>query len=355
VLGNLELLERSTECRSAAAQRQIANARRAVERGASLTRRLLAFSRRQALSPQLTDLNRLVGGMSDLLRRTLGESTEVEAVLAGGLWPTFVDQNQLESVLLNLAVNARDAMPAGGKLTIETANTYLDDDYAASHVEVTAGQYVLLAVTDTGLGMSAETQARAFEPFFTTKSADQGTGLGLSQVYGFVKQSGGHVKIYSEPGHGTTVKIYLPRHVPLAADVPEPAPERQPALAPGQGETVLVVEDDDGVRQYATAALRQLGYGVFEAVDGPSALRVLESKADIDLLFTDVGLPGMNGRELVRQAERLRPGLRVLFTTGYARNAIVHGGLLDPGVQVLPKPFTIDGLARKLRQMLDSG
>ncbi len=350
ILGNLELLDRHEDAQSPAIQRLIANARRAVERGAGLTKRLLAFSRRQALAPSVTDLNRLVAGMSELLQRSLGENISIETVFAGGLWPSFVDQNQLESALLNLAVNARDAMPEGGKLTIETANTYLDDDYAAGHAEVTAGQYVLLAVTDTGTGMTKEVQTRAFEPFFTTKTDGQGTGLGLSQTYGFVKQSGGHVKIYTEAGHGTTVKIYLSRHFGVSA--PEPMPVRQPALAAGHGETVLVVEDDPGVRQYATAALRQLGYNVFEAEDGPSALRILESQADIALMFTDVGLPGMNGRVLARDAERLRPGLNVLFTTGYARNAIVHRGLLEPGVQVLPKPFTIDGLARKLRQVL---
>ena len=353
VLGNLELLGRQTECQSGTPQRLIANARRAVERGAGLTRQLLAFSRRQALAPAPTEVNRLVAGMSDLLRRTLGEAIAVESVLGGGLWPAFVDQNQLESALLNLAVNARDAMPEGGKLTIETANTYLDEDYAASRSDVTPGQHVMIAVTDTGTGMSPEIRARVFEPFYTTKSADQGTGLGLSQVYGFVKQSGGHVAIYSEPGQGTTVKLYLPRHI--GGGTFEPSPERQPALASGQGETVLIVEDDEGVRQYASAALRQLGYNVYEAADGPSALRILESQTDITLLFSDVVLPGMNGRVLAQEARRRRPDLKVLFTTGYSRNAIVHGGFLDPGVQLLPKPFTIDSLARKLRQMLDGG
>ena len=351
ILGSLELVGRDQACQGATIQRLIGNAKRAVERGASLTRRLLAFSRRQTLAPRHTDLNRLVAGMSDLMRRTLGEAIEIETVSGGGLWPAFVDQNQLESALLNLAVNARDAMPEGGKLTIETANVYLDDDYAASHSEVTAGQYAMLAVTDTGSGMSQDVQARAFEPFFTTKTDGQGTGLGLSQVYGFVKQSNGHLKIYSEPGQGTTVKIYLPRH--FGDDDTDAKTERQPAFAPGHGETLLVVEDDDGVRQYASTALRQLGYNVIEAADGPRALRMLEGQAEIDLLFTDVGLPGMNGRALAREAERIRPGLKVLFTTGYARNAIVHGGLLDRGIQLLPKPFTIDGLARKLRQMLD--
>ena len=351
ILGNLELLARHGEIQNPAIQRLLGNAQRAVERGASLTKRLLAFSRRQTLAPSFTDLNRLVSGMSDLLRRTLGEAVDVETVLAGGLWSTFVDQNQLESALLNLAVNARDAMPSGGRLTIETGNTYLDDEYAAAHAEVTPGQYVVMAVTDTGAGMSDDVRVRAFEPFFTTKAGSQGTGLGLSQVYGFVKQSAGHVKIYSEPERGSTVKIYLPRYV--GHGIPEPVPERQEALAPGHGETVLVVEDDDGVRQYGTTALRQLGYHVFEAADGPAALRILEQQKDIALMFTDVGLPGMNGRVLAGHAARLRPGLKVVFTTGYARNAIVHGGLLDPGVELLPKPFTIDSLARKLRQVLD--
>jgi PAS domain S-box-containing protein len=351
ILGNLELLGRHSEIQNPAIQRLIGNAQRAVERGASLTKRLLAFSRRQMLAPSFTDLNRLVAGMSDLLRRTLGESIAVETVLAGGLWSALVDQNQLESALLNLAVNARDAMPSGGKLTIETGNTYLDEEYAAAHAEVTPGQYVVLAVTDSGAGMSDDIRARAFEPFFTTKAGNQGTGLGLSQVYGFVKQSAGHVKIYSEAERGATVKIYLPRYI--GQGVHEPALERQAALAPGHGETVLVVEDDDGVRQYSSTALRQLGYHVFEAADGAAALRVLEHQKDIALLFTDVGLPGINGRVLAKQAQRRLPGLRVVFTTGYARNAIVHGGLLDPGVELLPKPFTIDSLARKLRQVLD--
>ena len=353
VLGNLELLARQPEAQNATPQRLIGNAKRAVDRGANLTRRLLAFSRRQALAPTPTDLNRLVAGMSDMLRRTLGEGIGVETVLAGGLWATLIDQNQLEAALLNLAVNSRDAMPEGGKLTIETANTYLDEDYAASRSEVTPGQHVMLAVTDTGEGMSPDIQARAFEPFYTTKGADQGTGLGLSQVYGFVKQSGGHVAIYSEPGHGTTVKIYLPRYV--GEGMPEPAAERQPALASGQGETVLIVEDDEAVRQYASAALRQLGYNVYEAADGPSALRILETQTDISLLFSDVVLPGMNGRVLAQEARRRRPELKVLFTTGYSRNAIVHGGFLEHGVHLLPKPFTIDSLGRKLRQVLDEG
>src|SRR6185312_11540089 len=313
--------------------------------------RLLAFSRRQALEPRVTDLNRLVGAMSELLGRTLGENIQVEIVQAAGLWRTSVDPNQLESAWLNLASNARDAMPEGGKLTIETGNTYIDEEYAMVHAEVKAGQYVLLAVTDTGSGMPPDVMEHAFEPFFTTKPEGRGTGLGLSQVYGFVKQSGGHVKLYSESGQGTTVKIYLPRE--------EAEPEAERPLPRGdvaslaRGETVLLVEDDEGVREYAVHALTMLGYRVLEAADGITALKLLESDPRVTVLLTDVGLPGLNGRQLADQAHSRRPALKVLFTTGYARNAIVHNGLVDAGVEVLIKPFTVDRLARKLREVID--
>jgi CheY-like chemotaxis protein len=292
--------------------------------------------------------------MSDMLRRTLGETIAMETVLAGGLWPTFADPNQVESAVLNLAVNARDAMPEGGRLTIETANAHLDEAYAAAHQEVLPGQYVLIAVSDTGSGMSKEAIAKAFEPFFTTKEPGQGTGLGLSQVYGFVKQSGGHVKIYSEPGAGTTVKIYLPRY--FGAEAPaEIEPSRVSIPAAVHAETVLVVEDDEDVRASGAESLRELGYRVLEAPDGPAALQLLETDPSIRLLFTDVGLPGgQDGRQLADAARRRWPGLKVLFTTGYARNAIVHQGRLDPGVALIVKPYTHATLAAKIRAVLDN-
>jgi CheY-like chemotaxis protein len=332
-------------------KRLIENAQRGAQRAATLTQRLLAFSRRAPLDPRIVDLGRLVTGMSDLLRRSLGESIAVETVLSGGLWRVHVDPNQLEMAILNLAVNARDAMPQGGRLTIETANTCLDETYAVAQAEVVPGQYAVICITDTGTGMSKDVAAQAFEPFFTTKGTGHGTGLGLSQVYGFVKQSGGHVKLYSEPNEGTTIKIYLPR---FSGDAETEAPgTRWQPLARGS-ETVLVVEDEDDVRAYSCETLRDLGYDVLEAPDGMVALRILEERPEVALLFTDVGLPGkFNGRQLADEAKRRRPELRVLFTTGYARNAIVHDGRLDPGVQLLTKPFTYDALASKLRDLLD--
>jgi signal transduction histidine kinase len=325
-----------------------------AERAATLTHRLLAFARRQTLDPKPVDANKLVAGMSELLRRTLGESVALETVLAGGLWRTIADANQLENVLLNLAVNARDAMPDGGRLTIETANTYLDDAYAAEHEDVSAGQYVMIAVSDTGTGMDRETLSRVFEPFFTTKDVGQGTGLGLSQVYGFIKQSNGHVNMYSEPGQGTAVKLYLPR---LTADRPEVvvAEEVKEVVAGGRGETILVVEDEAEVREHAVTSLAELGYRVLSAGDGAGALRILARNRGVDLLFTDIGLPGgMTGRQLAEAARARRPDLKVVYTTGYARNAIVHGGLLDPGQELLPKPFSYAALASKIRATLDS-
>jgi CheY-like chemotaxis protein len=326
---------------------------RGADRAASLTQRLLAVSRRQSLDPKPVDVGRLVTGMSELLRRTLGEQIAIETVLAGGLWRVHVDPNQLEIGILNLAVNARDAMPGGGKLTIETANAYLDEAYAASQAEVVPGQYVVVSISDTGTGMSREVQAHAFEPFYTTKDIGQGTGLGLSQVYGFVKQSGGHVRLYSEEGEGTAVKLYLPRL--LAADeagVAEAVTDHAPHSR--IGETILVVEDDEDVRAHSTGILRELGYVVLVAPLAAPALQILEEHPEISLLFTDVGLPGgMNGRQLADEARKRRPGLKVLFTTGYARNAIVHDGRLDPGVSLLTKPFTFNALAAKLDDLLD--
>ena len=271
-------------------------------------------------------------------------------MLAAGLWRVYVDPNQLENAILNLAVNARDAMPSGGKLTIETGNTWLDDDYAATHAEVTPGQYALVAISDSGEGMSEEVIERAFEPFFTTKPAGKGTGLGLAQVHGFVKQSGGHINLYSEPGHGTTINIYLPRHA--AQGEAEPAADRTTTAGAAQGESVLLVEDDDNVRLYGVEALKTLGYAVFEASESGAALRILEQRPEIAVLFTDVGLPGVNGRKLAEAAKSRAPNLKVLYTTGYARNAIVHNGILDTGVDLLAKPFTVEALGRKLQQML---
>jgi CheY-like chemotaxis protein len=352
ILGNLDTLTRSIPPESARLLRAATNAMSGARRAAALTQRLLAFSRRQPLDPKPISINGLVTGLSELIHRTLGETIAVETVLAAGLWRVEVDPNELESAILNLAVNARDAMPEGGRLTIETANSHIDDAYAVSHVEVLPGQYVAISVSDTGAGMDARTMAQAFEPFFTTKPVGKGTGLGLSQVYGFVKQSGGHVKIYSEPGQGTTVKIYLPR---LIGEATEPeAAEDLPSPEAESEETILVLEDDDDVRTYTVEILRELGYRVLEAHDGPSALRLLERQARVDLLFSDVVLPGgMTGAQAAAQARELRPGLKVLFTTGYARNAIIHHGRLDAGVQLITKPFTSTDLATKIRDVLD--
>jgi CheY-like chemotaxis protein len=305
------------------------------------------------LDPKPIDVNTLVSGMSDLLHRTLGETIELETVRAGRLWSAEADANELESALLNLALNARDAMPQGGRLTIETANVDLDRAYAATQTEVIPGQYVSIAVSDTGSGMNEATVSQAFEPFFTTKPVGQGTGLGLSQVYGFVKQSGGHVRIYSEVGQGTTIKIYLPRL--LRKEVVGHPLDPQIAPEGSLAETILVTEDDPDVRTYSVEALQELGYRVIEAADGPSSLELLETIPQVDLLFTDVVLPGgMTGAQLAAQAGGRWPNLKVLFTTGYARNAIVHHGRLDPGVQLITKPFTIAELATRVREVLDT-
>jgi PAS domain S-box-containing protein len=352
IIGNLEHLERILP-REQSILRMIAAAHRGASRAAMLTNQLLAFSRRQPLLPQVVSVNDLVSGMSDLLRRTIGEPIFVETVLAGGLWPTFLDPNQLENALINLAANARDAMPDGGKLTIETANSFLDEAYARMHNEVQPGQYVGIFLTDSGVGMPAAVAAQAFEPFFTTKEAGQGTGLGLSQVYGFVKQSGGHVKIYSEVGQGTTIKVYLPRYRGAGQNKEDISEARE--IPRGHGETLLIVEDDPDVREYTVEMVADLGYRVISAEDGRGALRMLDENRDVRLLFTDVVLPGgMNGRQLAEQAQRRRPHLKVLYTTGYARNAIVHHGRLDPGVEVVFKPFTYSDLATKIYHVLDN-
>ena len=349
ISANLDLLVKNEGDASKRAAR-LQSAVAAVERGARLTGQLLAFARRQALDPRSTNLGRMIHEMTDLLRRTLGERIEVESMVAGGLWNTMVDRSQVENAILNLAINARDAMPDGGKLTIEVANAFLDDTYAAAHSEVTAGQYVMLAISDTGTGMPPEVIARAFDPFFTTKPEGQGTGLGLSQVFGFVKQSGGHVKIYSELGEGTTLKIYLPR-----SKKPQETQEslyEQPVI--GGTETILVVEDDDGVRAAVTDLLSELGYTVLKAANAEEALTILKAGAHVDLLFTDVVMPGnIPTRELARRAKDSRPNLRVLFTSGYTQNAIVHNGKLDDDVFLLSKPYRKDDLARKLRSLLD--
>jgi PAS domain S-box-containing protein len=356
IVGNLEVMQRRLKSSGADLQglsRPVDSAMRGAQRAASLTQRLLAFSRQQPLDPRPVDVSRLVSDMSDLLRRTIGEQVTVEAVLAGGLWRAHVDANQLEMAILNLTVNARDAMSDGGKLTIETSNASLDDGYAKDQVEVVPGQYVMVAVTDNGIGMDEETVQRAFEPFFTTKDVGHGTGLGLSQVYGFVKQSGGHVKIYSEPGEGTTVKIYLPRWHAGAEEVAVAAAER--IARAHAGETILVVEDDDDVRAHTSNVIGELGYTVLQASNGKAALNLMDRHPEIQLLFTDVGLPGgMNGRQLADAARKKRKHLKVLFTTGYARNAIVHEGRLDPGVSLITKPFTFAALADKLRTLLDA-
>lgn len=323
-------------------------------RAADLTKRLLAFARQLPLELQVVETNGLVSGLSEMLRRTLGEATPVETVLAGGLWPVQTDRGQLENVIVNLAVNARDAMPGGGKITIETANAHLDEVYARSHVDVSAGQYVMIAVSDTGTGMSEEVMAKAFDPFFTTKEIGRGTGLGLSQIFGYVKQVRGHVKIYSEVGHGTSVKVYLPRYYGPVETPADPAPSH-PLPQSAHGEVVLVVDDDDRVRTVTAASLRELGYNVMSVASGAGALKMLEEHPDVAVLFTDIVMPVMNGRDLAAAALQLRPSLKVLFTTGYAKNSIINGGVLDYDADFLSKPFTLDQLARKMSAVLMAG
>jgi signal transduction histidine kinase/PAS domain-containing protein len=349
ISGNLQLLGRDI-VGNAKAQRRVDNASAAVERGAKLASQLLAFGRRQALEPKVINIGRLVTGMDEMLRRSLGEAVEIETVVSGGLWNTLIDPTQVENALLNLAINARDAMRDSGKLTIEVGNAYLDDTYARTHDDVTPGQYVVLAVTDTGTGMPPDVLARVFEPFFSTKPEGHGTGLGLSMVYGFVKQSRGHVKIYSEVGQGTTIKLYLPR-AERSEDVIAPA-DASPII--GGTETILIAEDDVGVRAVAVDLLTELGYRVLTAHDAASALTIVESGVAIDLLFTDVVMPGtLKSPELARRARELLPNLVVLFTSGYTENAIVHGGRLDAGVELLPKPYTRETLAHKIRRVLE--
>ncbi len=357
MLGNLEAVERQLHADAPLDRprldRQVAAALRAVERATQMTQQLLAFSRTQPLNPKPLDANELVLRMSELFRRTLGESVAIETVIEPNLRPAFADQNQLESTLLNLAVNARDAMPTGGQLTIETANYAFDQSVGDPWEEFASGEYVMIAVSDTGTGIAKDVMPRIFEPFFTTKEVGRGTGLGLSQAYGFAKQSGGNIKIYSEVGVGTTVKLYLPAGArPSDIDKRDSLPD---ARREASGELILVVEDDPGVRAFTVETLLELGYRVLEAADGVEALRQLESEPLISLMFTDVGLPGaMTGRQLADMAQARCPSLKVLFTTGYARNAIVHHGRLDPGVELITKPFTGSALAARVRELLDT-
>lgn len=351
VLGNAEAL--TDELTKLPELREMAEiTANAALRGAELTNRLLAFARKQTLEPRVMDVSQLVQSMDRLLRRTLPANIAIEIVRSGGIWKTEVDPGQLESALLNLAVNARDAMTNGGSLTIEIANAALDDDYVASELDLAAGQYVLIVVTDTGQGIPADTLQRIFEPFFTTKEIGKGTGLGLSMVYGFVKQSGGHIRVYSEVGEGTSIKLYFPRAFALDDST---ALRRANHSAVGGNETVLVVEDDTLVRQHVLSQLKALGYRVFEAADGKTAVEILHQIPDIELLFTDVVVPGgMGGRELAKAARVLRPNLKILFTSGYTENSIVHNGKLDRGVELLSKPYRREQLALKLRKVLDA-
>jgi signal transduction histidine kinase/ActR/RegA family two-component response regulator len=353
IVGNLDMLIR----RLSGQEKLLSlaeNALSGANRAAALTKGLLAFSRQQPLDPKPTDVNKCVADMSELLRRALGEHIAVETVLAGGLWRAFVDPPQLESAILNLAVNARDAMSeaklGGGRLTIETSNAFLDKAYADAHEEVEAGQFVLVAITDTGGGMTPDVMERAFDPFFTTKRLGEGTGLGLSQVHGFLKQSRGHIKLYSELGVGTTVKLYLPRDT-QAVVFEEPVAPRQ-IVANGGAFTVLIAEDDPGVRSFTVSAARELGYKVIEADGAAVALERLGQRPEISILLTDVIMPGSNGRQLADAALALRPDLKVIYMTGYTRNAIVHNGTLDAGTRLLTKPFTLEQLDRELRDAL---
>jgi signal transduction histidine kinase/DNA-binding response OmpR family regulator len=352
ISGSLQMLEiRITQGRLDAVPRYIDAARGATKRAAALTQRLLAFSRRQTLAPKPTNLNRLISDMEELIRRTSGPTIAVDVVGAVGLWPIMIDQNQLENALLNLCINARDAMPDGGRLTIETANRWLDGN-AGSERDLPAGQYVSLALTDTGTGMSKETISRIFEPFFTTKPIGQGTGLGLSMIYGFVRQSNGQIRVYSEEGQGTTMCLYFPRDY---GDAPgNEAESGKPGFEGGFGETVLIVDDEPTVRLLIADLRQDAGYRVLEAGDGPSGFKILQSDTRVDLLLSDVGLPGsMNGRQVTDVARVLRPNLKVLFITGYAENAVIGNAHLEPGMQVITKPFAMEALANMVREMID--
>ena len=350
IVGSLDLLQtRLDQGRTENVSRYINAAMTSANRAAALTHRLLAFARRQPLIPKSVDANALVVSLEDLLRRTIGETIDLDIVAASGLWCTLCDPNQLESALLNLAINARDAMPDGGKLTIATANARIDG-IDADTPALLPGDYIRIDVTDTGTGMSPEVAARAFDPFFTTKPIGQGTGLGLSMIYGFARQSNGHVLIDSKQGAGTTVRLYLPRHHGDAAEERTASATAEEYAA--TGETVLVVEDEPVVRGVITEMLHDQGYRVLEATDGPSGLRMLRLNDRIDLLVTDVGLPGMNGRQLADQARETRPGLKILFITGYAENVAIAKGFLQPGMEMITKPFDLDNLSQRIREMV---
>jgi signal transduction histidine kinase/ActR/RegA family two-component response regulator len=354
IIGSLDMARRRlTGNEHPAITKRICDANEGAQKAATLTSRLLALSRQQALNPRVLDVNELASGMSELLRSTLGELIAIETVLSERIWRVEADSVQLESALLNLAVNARDAMPDGGKLIIKTANADLHEDYASVHSEVRAGQYAMIAMTDTGVGMPSEVIERAFDPFYTTKGLGKGTGLGLSQVFGFVKQSGGHVKICSEVGQGTTVKIYLPRIWGQAETETTLRNAKELPLGVSD-ETVLVVEDDEAVRRMSVNALRELGYNVVDADTSSEALRKIELQPDVTLLFADIVMPEMSGCELADLAAQQRPGLRVLLTTGYSRNTIAQNGMFSRDRDILAKPFTLDQLARKIRQTIDT-
>lgn len=353
ILSALQLAKRRMERGQEGASQFIDSAIDGAKRAASLTSRLLAFARRQPLNPSVLDVNRVLGDMSDMLARALGEQVEMETVLAAGLWRVNADRHELEQAILNICVNARDAMDGAGKLTIESGNAFLDEGYAAANIDVTAGQYVMIAITDTGAGMSPEVKAQAFEPFFTTKQIGKGTGLGLSHVHGFLKQSGGHVAIYSEIGVGTTIKLYLPRTNLAEQEIAPAAALSDESLVGDAATLVLVVEDDDRVRDLSVAALRDLGYTVLHASSGKAALTVLEANPGVALLFTDVVMPEMSGRVLADEARKRNPDLKVLYTTGYTQNAIVHNGVVDADARLILKPYSLSDLARKVRAVLD--
>ena len=354
VISSLGLLKRRLERGDQDVARFADSALDGARRAATLTSRLLAFARQQPLAPEVLEVNRLVSGMSELLQRAIGQTVKIETVLGAGLWRAFADSAQLESTVLNLCVNARDAMPEGGRLTVETSNAFLDEAYVATESGVLSGQYVQISVTDSGTGMTPEILARAFDPFFTTKRLGMGTGLGLSQVYGFVKQSNGHVKIYSEPGSGTTIKIYLPRFYGKDAAL-TPRMEAREAVTGSAEEIILVVEDEDNLRHLTVTTLRELGYTVLDASGARPALEILDAHPEIRLLFTDIVMPDTTGRVLADEAIRRRPNLRVLYTTGFTRNAVVHNGVLDAGVNFIPKPFSMESLGLKVREVLDAG
>ena len=351
IMGGINLARRRLASGQAGADQFLGNALEGAQRATALVKRLLAFSRQQPLAPITLDANKFVANISELIQRALGQSVTMETILGGGLWLTKVDPAQLENAILNLCVNARDAMPENGKLTVETANCHLDDRYSLLHPGVPPGQYVLIAVSDTGTGMAPEVVAKAFDPFFTTKDATKGTGLGLSQVFGFVKQSGGHIKIYSEVGEGSTVKLYLPRQYGTRPDDVRVEPEALPVLGT---EVILLTEDEASVLELTEASLRELGYTVLRASHAREAIARAQNGEHFDLLLTDIVMPDMNGKKLADAITTLRPGLRVLYMTGFTKNAVVHNGVLDPGVNFLAKPFTIEELSRKVREVLDT-